>query len=526
MPADPLLRAEVCQVYTSGEQYGRVTELEDGQYKVEDMVEVAKQAKARAKSPPVAADTKGKARSTPFESRRGGAAGAAASGRKGGAADAPKKKKGPPKKKPAAKPAAKPKPAAAKPPAAKKAPAPGPHDAGTCPRHAKKLPATEGGDDDDEEEEDSDAVFEAKPRLKPKKRAALGSGYKPLAKKRWSAEEIEAQPPAFDHPALATMCSGTESPLLALDMICGALKAQSGQSIAVEHVFSCEIEPFKQAYIERNFAPPLLFRDIRELGDEEATTAYGATRPVPGEVDVLIAGTSCVDYSTMNNKQKKIDEKGESGQTFWGMLAWVKRTRPSIVVQENVCSAPWEEMVGYYAKEGYAATFLRAAISELSCPASSSLEAFLLPTDDPRVHTAREDLSHIDPTKQRGVVDWGRCETRHQRARTDEELGAKRPLTQWVSQGHCAGPDFAWHDWFKSQVERVVDLCDINYLRLAREGQDANYKTLVWNLSQNVDRSTASSRPGVCPCLTPNMVPYVTNRGGPIVGPEVLALQG
>ena len=247
---------------------------------------------------------------------------------------------------------------------------------------------------------------------------------------------------------------------------------------------------------------------------------------------MLIAGTSCVDYSTMNNKQKKIDEKGESGQTFWGMLAWVKRTRPSIVVQENVCSAPWEEMVGYYAKEGYAATFLRvdtknhyiphtrtriyllaldthapnrraaalgdapmgeaggagesgvvgeevlarslggggasdvrdtsatrprhapqelarweAAISELSCPASSSLEAFLLPTDDPRVHTAREDLSHIDPTKQRGVVDWGRCETRHQRARTDEELGAKRPLTQWVSQGHCAGPDFAWHDW-------------------------------------------------------------------------------
>ena len=81
------------------------------------------------------------------------------------------------------------------------------------------------------------------------------------------------------------MCSGTESPLLALDMICGALKAQSGQSIAVEHVFSYEIEPFKQAYIERNFAPPLLFRDIRELGDEEATTAYGATRPVPGEVD-------------------------------------------------------------------------------------------------------------------------------------------------------------------------------------------------------------------------------------------------
>ena len=64
-------------------------------------------------------------------------------------------------------------------------------------------------------------------------------------------------------------------------------------------------------------------------------------------------------FKKLEALEKKIDEKGESGQTFWGMLAWVKRTRPSIVVQENVCSAPWEEMVGYYAKEGYAATFLR-----------------------------------------------------------------------------------------------------------------------------------------------------------------------
>ena len=69
------------------------------------------------------------------------------------------------------------------------------------------------------------------------------------------------------------------------DLICKALHQQHGVQLNVEHVFSCEIEPFKQAYIERNFAPPLLFRDIRELGDEEATTAYGATRPVPGEVD-------------------------------------------------------------------------------------------------------------------------------------------------------------------------------------------------------------------------------------------------
>ena len=39
------------------------------------------------------------------------------------------------------------------------------------------------------------------------------------------------------------------------------------------------------------FAPPTLFRDIRELDGAQATTAYGSLRDVPGDVDILIAGT-------------------------------------------------------------------------------------------------------------------------------------------------------------------------------------------------------------------------------------------
>lgn len=69
---------------------------------------------------------------------------------------------------------------------------------------------------------------------------------------------------------VATMCSGTESPLLALDLIRRNILEHFNVSLEYEHVFSCEIEPFKQAYIERNFQPPLLFRDVCELGDEEA----------------------------------------------------------------------------------------------------------------------------------------------------------------------------------------------------------------------------------------------------------------
>jgi len=69
---------------------------------------------------------------------------------------------------------------------------------------------------------------------------------------------------------VATMCSGTESPLLALRMITRSLFKQTGKKLEIEHIFSCEIEPFKQAYIERNFAPPILFRDVLELCNDYA----------------------------------------------------------------------------------------------------------------------------------------------------------------------------------------------------------------------------------------------------------------
>lgn len=104
-------------------------------------------------------------------------------------------------------------------------------------------------------------------------------------------------------------------------------------------------------------------------------------------------------------------------------------------------------------------------------------------------------------------------------------------------------PDFAWADWAQGQVERVWDLMDISVLRAAVKGVDPSFKTYVralirlapshiqfhsqvWNLSQNVDRSIGTNKVGICPCLTPSMIPFVTNRGGPMVGLEALSLQG
>lgn len=182
---------------------------------------------------------------------------------------------------------------------------------------------------------------------------------------------------------------------------------------------------------------------------------------------MLIAGTSCVDYSNLNNEKQDIEANGESGRTFRGMMSWVTNHRPPIVILENVCSAPWDRVREKFEKHGYSATYCRVDTKNYYIPhtrtrvylmavdqkrseipakwedliknklkrqSSSTLDAFLLASDDPRIHQARQKLvqeNYNGLDRKTGRTDWGRCESRHQRARLEEGLGAKRPLTSW-----------------------------------------------------------------------------------------------
>jgi site-specific DNA-cytosine methylase len=236
-------------------------------------------------------------------------------------------------------------------------------------------------------------------------------------------------------------------------------------------------------------------------------------------------------------------------------------------VLENICNCPWDKVCNYFKEKGYSAAWSRfdtknyyiphtrtrgyafavdmkssqvpeewrQFVQGLSRPSSSPLEAFLLPVDDPRIHQSRQNLAR-ESERRTGRVDWGKCESRHQRVRLEEELGFKRPFTQWKEDGSCLLPDFAWADWAQGQVDRVLDLLDISLLKSAQKGIDQAYKTYplyfrakssqVLNVSQNVDRGFASLRYAICPCLTPQGLPYVSNRGGPLLGLEALSLQG
>jgi len=70
---------------------------------------------------------------------------------------------------------------------------------------------------------------------------------------------------------------------------------------------------------------------FREVPRDEAHTAYGALEKVPGDLDMLIAGTSCVDFSK--------DELRHSPHSFPAKPVELLRSciAPLLHKEENVC---------------------------------------------------------------------------------------------------------------------------------------------------------------------------------------------
>ncbi|KAK7561133.1 hypothetical protein IWX49DRAFT_131380 [Phyllosticta citricarpa] len=368
---------------------------------------------------------------------------------------------------------------------------------------------------------------------------------------------------------VATMCSGTESPLLALQLASSSLEKLGRKPLQLEHVFSAEIVPRKQAYIERNFKPPVIFRDVREFSQDDAreqgaTNVYGAKVQIPGDVDLLVAGASCVDYSRLNSQQGKVT-KGESKDTLDAVLEYVGKWKPTIVLFENIVSAPWQTWMEQASDHGYQAELVKVDTKDFYLPqtrtrgymlwvrqdcskdksetldldqwcqlmsktfkrrASAPASAFLLPSDDPRVHQFNSELSRVYQNSARArAIEWDACRRRHENVRSEEELGEKKPITEWVKGGSCVAYEHAHRPWLLKMPERVWDSIDIRFLRAAQGGLDPLFKTMIMELSQNVDRTTETAF-GVCSCITPSGIFYLTDRATPMTPHETLALQG
>ncbi len=160
---------------------------------------------------------------------------------------------------------------------------------------------------------------------------------------------------------LQTACSGTDAPSIALGLIkeslsklCSKSEGTQKHKFDYEHMMSCEIEPFKQAYIARNFPGVPLFPDITKLSatndegeGEKVVDVYGRPQYIP-EGDLFVAGTSCKDFSMLKTtKRKDIEQKGQSGETFLAAVEFLDLYQPPFAIFENVDGAPWGKMQEY-----------------------------------------------------------------------------------------------------------------------------------------------------------------------------------
>ncbi|KAL1794298.1 hypothetical protein ACET3X_007719 [Alternaria dauci] len=348
---------------------------------------------------------------------------------------------------------------------------------------------------------------------------------------------------------VATMCSGTESPLLALGEISKALAAAGHPPIQIQQEFSAEIEIFKQGYIERNFAPQRLFRDVRDFIHESATTAvtaYGAEVAIPTDVDILVAGFVCKDLSRLNNKGKTLDDGGESGDTFQGMYAYTRRFRPSIVLLENVKNEKktWDDVVRRFDKIGYEAQWVYCDTKNYYLPqtrermymiaiershfgkgvknATSQWENFMRKLErqcsSPYEAFLPESLKESSGySVLKNEPDWALCKLRNDHIRSEKRLGILSPISRRSDNGTVL-------DFYTSQSSRVHDAIDIAHLEAAAKGYDSLFKMNLWDVSQNVDRFKADL--GIAPCITPGGQDFASNRQHTLNGSQLLLLQG
>jgi len=151
---------------------------------------------------------------------------------------------------------------------------------------------------------------------------------------------------------LGTACSGTDAPALALILIqeqmeLRGLRKEENKRLEFEHEFSCEVDPFKQAYLARNF-DSILYPDIAKLTDKPGPVdVYGQTKELPA-FNMFVAGTSCKNFSMLrSNKRIDIEDKGCSGETFMAATEVLFDKKPKLAIFENVTGAPWEKMSEY-----------------------------------------------------------------------------------------------------------------------------------------------------------------------------------
>lgn len=113
---------------------------------------------------------------------------------------------------------------------------------------------------------------------------------------------------------LATLFSGIGAPEFAAREVFDEVKT----------VFACEIDKFARlSYLANHEAPLAFYEDVCDLD----------ARAYAGQIDILIGGSPCQDFSTAG---QRVGEDGERGNLIWQFYRVVSETRPKVFIYENV----------------------------------------------------------------------------------------------------------------------------------------------------------------------------------------------
>jgi len=152
----------------------------------------------------------------------------------------------------------------------------------------------------------------------------------------------EAQQPL----RLASVCSGTDCPVLVWEAFASSFKDAFKQEFKVEHVFSAEKMPRKQDFLLRMYpGMPILFADCLELSGDVAWDVKSERQVLVPEAGCLFGGFPCTDASRLCNSSSSVTNRScikdgslRTGSVFKSIIRWVKRhgSETQFIVLENV----------------------------------------------------------------------------------------------------------------------------------------------------------------------------------------------
>ena len=141
---------------------------------------------------------------------------------------------------------------------------------------------------------------------------------------------------------IGTVCSGTDLIIPCARQMLARLYQHCGlDQPKMIHAFAVESNPAKQTFILKNHNPIRLFADLFEMSGSTAwDVKSGAVQHIP-EVDIVFAGFSCKTFSTLSAKRNADclrSRAGSSGSTYGGVVDYITKHIPKMVLLENVLS--------------------------------------------------------------------------------------------------------------------------------------------------------------------------------------------